>query len=115
MEAVPSAEVMVKDNCLREEPSWELSVAITLQMSLLPQEDISTATTAAKTMKYRCSAAPKFSLWIYYTNKPEALAPIFLLQAKHTQKHWQCLSLFNPVPILHSYQSVTVCHFSHLK
>lgn len=46
-----------KDNCLGEEPSYELWVAVTLQMNILSQEDITTATTAAKTMKYRCSEA----------------------------------------------------------
>lgn len=52
IEVVLSAEV-AKDNCLGKESSCEPSVAIALQMNILSQEDITTATTAAKTAKYK--------------------------------------------------------------
>lgn len=48
IEIVPSVEV-AKDNCLGKKSGCELSVTIILQMSILPQEDITTATTAAQT------------------------------------------------------------------
>lgn len=80
IEVVPSAEV-AKDNCLGKESSCEPSVAIALQMNILSQEDITTATTAAKTAKYKWPAA----LFRVYGNniqkkkKPEALAVVFLI------------------------------------
>lgn len=54
--------------------------AIALQMNILSQEDITTATTAAKTAKYKWPAA----LFRVYGNniqkkKPEALAVVFLI------------------------------------
>lgn len=79
IEVVPSAEV-AKDNCLGKESSCEPSVAIALQMNILSQEDITMATTAAKTAKYKWPAA----LFRVYGNniqkkKPEALAVVFLI------------------------------------
>lgn len=49
IEIVPSVQV-AKDNYLGKKPGCELSVAIVLQMSILSQEDITTATTAAQTL-----------------------------------------------------------------
>lgn len=47
IEVVPSVEV-AKDNYLGKKSGCELSVAIILQMSILSQKDITTATTAAQ-------------------------------------------------------------------
>lgn len=52
IEVVPSVEV-AKDNCPGKESSCEPPVAIALQMNILSQEDITMATTAAKTLKYK--------------------------------------------------------------
>lgn len=90
--------------------------AIALQMNILSQEDITTATTAAKTAKYKWPAA-LFRVYGNNIQKKKTWSSSCGLsnQFKYTQKHWQSLNPFNPVPILHGYQSATVCHFSHLK
>ena len=61
IEIVSSIEV-AKDNCLGKKSSCELSVTIVLQMSILSQEDITTATTAAQTSSTG-DRQPKFRVY----------------------------------------------------